>query len=38
VRSVTTREAAGEFIKGEPFVLKGVMNPRPALEWNEIYG
>jgi uncharacterized protein len=31
----TTREAAEEFAKGDPFVLNGVVRSWKVLEWNE---
>ena len=31
----TTREAAEEFVKGDPFVLHGVVRLWRILEWNE---
>jgi uncharacterized protein YciI len=32
----TTREAANEFIKGDPFVLNGVVARTDVREWNEV--
>jgi len=32
----TTREAAEEFIKGDPFVLNGVIAKHSIREWNEV--
>lgn len=34
----TTREAAEEFAKSDPFVLNGVVRSWELREWNEIYG
>jgi uncharacterized protein YciI len=31
----TTREAAEEFVKGDPFVLNGVVKKHMIREWNE---
>ncbi len=31
----TTREAAEEFVRGDPFVLNGVVRSWRILEWNE---
>lgn len=31
----TTREAAEEFVKGDPFVLNGVVSKWTVREWNE---
>jgi len=31
----TTREAAEEFVKGDPFVLSGLIRHRTIREWNE---
>jgi uncharacterized protein len=33
-----TREAALEFVSGDPFVLGGVVRGWRLLEWNEIFG
>ncbi|HEX6767631.1 MAG TPA: YciI family protein [Polyangiaceae bacterium] len=33
----TTKEAAEEFMAGDPFVLNGAVVPHPILEWNEAY-
>jgi uncharacterized protein len=33
----TTREAAEEFVKGDPFVLNGVVRAWHIREWNEIF-
>ncbi len=33
----TTREAAEEFIAGDPFVLNGVVKSHEIREWNEAY-
>ncbi len=32
----TTREAAEEFIQGDPFVLNGVVSSWSLREWNEV--
>ena len=32
----TSREAAGEFVKGDPFVLNGVVAKWRLVEWNEV--
>jgi hypothetical protein len=32
----TTREAAEEFIKGDPFILNGVVSTGRLQEWNEV--
>ena len=32
----TTREAAEEFIKGDPFVLNGVVGRHTLHDWNEV--
>jgi uncharacterized protein len=32
----TTREAAEEFIKGDPFILNGVVSTWRLQEWNEV--
>jgi uncharacterized protein len=32
----TTREAAEEFIRGDPFVLNGVVSSWSIREWNEV--
>jgi uncharacterized protein len=32
----TTREAAEEFVKGDPFVLNGVVRDWQIREWNEV--
>ena len=32
----TTREAAEEFVSGDPFVLHGVVRGWRILEWNEV--
>jgi uncharacterized protein len=32
----TTREAAEEFVKGDPFVLNGVVSKWRLVEWNEV--
>jgi uncharacterized protein YciI len=32
----TTREAAEEFARGDPFVLNGVVRAWRVLEWNEV--
>jgi uncharacterized protein YciI len=34
----TTREAAEEFAKGDPFVVNGVVRNWYVREWNEIFG
>jgi uncharacterized protein YciI len=34
----TTREAAEEFVKGDPFVLRGVVRRFEIKEWNEALG
>jgi uncharacterized protein len=34
----TTREAAEEFAKGDPFVVNGVVRSWKVLEWNESLG
>jgi uncharacterized protein len=34
----TTREAAEEFAKGDPFVVNGVVRGWKVLEWNESLG
>ncbi len=34
----TTREAAEEFAKGDPFVVNGVVRTWKVLEWNESLG
>jgi hypothetical protein len=34
----TTREAAEEFAKGDPFVINGVVRTWYVREWNEIFG
>ena len=34
----TTREAAEEFVKGDPFVLHGVVRSWQIREWNEALG
>lgn len=34
----TTREAAEEFVKGDPFVLEGVVKAWHIREWNEAIG
>ncbi len=33
--AVTTRKAAEEFVKGDPFVLHGVVRSVQIKEWNE---
>lgn len=33
----TTREAAEEFVSGDPFVLNGVVRAWRILEWNEAF-
>ena len=33
----TTREAAEEFVRGDPFVLNGVVRSWQIREWNEVY-
>ena len=32
----TTREAAEEFVEGDPFVLNGVVSNWPIREWDEV--
>ena len=32
----TTREAAEDFIRGDPFVLNGVVGKWRVIEWNEV--
>jgi uncharacterized protein len=32
----TSREAADEFIGGDPFVLNGIVKQSTVLEWNEV--
>ena len=34
----TSREAADEFIKDDPFVLSGVVKAHRVLEWREVLG
>jgi uncharacterized protein YciI len=34
----TTREGAEEFVRGDPFVLNGVVRGWQLLEWDEAYG
>jgi hypothetical protein len=34
----TTREAAEEFVKEDPFVLNGLIQKWHIREWNEVYG
>lgn len=34
----TTREAAEEFVEGDPFVLNGVVRSWEIREWHEAYG
>ena len=34
----TTREAAEEFARGDPFVLEGVVRAWHVREWNEVLG
>jgi uncharacterized protein YciI len=34
----TTREAAEEFVGGDPFVQRGVVRDWRILEWNEAFG
>jgi uncharacterized protein YciI len=34
----TSRQAADEFIQGDPFVLNGVVRKSVVLEWNEVLG
>jgi len=33
-----TREAAEEFVRGDPFVLNGVVSNWEIREWNELFG
>jgi len=33
----TSREAAGRFVEGDPFVLNGVVRRHEIRDWNEIY-
>ncbi|HVU02170.1 MAG TPA: YciI family protein [Polyangiaceae bacterium] len=33
----TTQEAAEEFLKGDPFVLEGVVSRHTVWEWSEIF-